>query len=48
MQGMSNQSLYNIELLSPNLDFCKIQAWGLYLHTYISCHVATSSWLYLL
>ena len=45
MQGMFNQSLCHIELLSSNLDFCKSQAWGICFHRYISCHVATSSWL---
>jgi hypothetical protein len=45
MQGMSNQSLCNIELYSSNLNFCKIQAWGIYSHKYIFFHVATLSWL---
>jgi hypothetical protein len=45
MQGMSNQSLCNIELHSSNLNFCKIQAWGIDFYKYISCHVATLSWL---
>jgi hypothetical protein len=46
MQGMSNQSLCNIELHSSNLNFfCKIQAWGIDFHKHISCHVATLSWL---
>jgi hypothetical protein len=45
IQGMSNQSLCNIELHSSNLKFCKIQAWGIDFHKYISCHVATLSWL---
>jgi len=45
MQGTSNQSVCNIELLSSNLDFCKSQAWGIYFHRYISFHVATTSWL---
>jgi len=44
MQGMSNQSLCNIGLLSTNLDLCKSQAWGIRFHRYISCLVATSSW----
>jgi hypothetical protein len=43
--GMSNQSLCNIESHSSNLDFCKIQAWGIHFHNNISCHVATLSWL---
>jgi len=39
MQGISNQSSRNTELLSSNLDFCKSQAWGICLHTYMSYHV---------
>jgi hypothetical protein len=34
-----------LNYIHPILTFCKIQAWGIDFHKYISCHVATLSWL---